>query len=71
MKLYVIEMIHDEMVIPVGASLNKTQAAIVKEKFQTMANIPSAIKVKYHVSEYEISKDYYTDFVTNAQIKIS
>lgn len=71
MKLYVVEMIYNEMTIPVGVSLNKMQAIIAKEKFQDMADITSTVKVKYRVSDYEIGRDCYTDFVTKEQIKVS
>lgn len=71
MKLYVVEMIYNETVIPVGVSLDKTQAIIAEEKFQDMADITGTVKVKYRVSNYEIGRDCYTDFITKEQIKVS
>lgn len=71
MKLYVVEMIHNGTVIPVGVSLDRTQAIIAGEQFQYMADTISMIKVKYRVSDYEIGKDCYTDFTTKKQIKVS
>lgn len=71
MKLYVVEMIHNGTVIPVGVSLDKTQAIIAEEKFQDMADIIGTVKVKYRVSDYEIGRDCYTDFITKEQIKVS
>lgn len=69
MKLYVVEIISDEMVIPVGVSLDKAQATIAREKFQDMTDITGLVKGKYHVSDYEIGRDCYTDLVTKEQIK--
>lgn len=71
MKLYIIEIIDNETVIPVGVSLDKIQATIAKEKFQDMADIIGTKKVKYHVSDYEIGRDCYTDLITKEQIKFS
>lgn len=71
MKLYIIEMIHNGTTIPVGASLDRTQATIAEEKFQDMADIIGTVKVKYRVSDYEIGRDCYTDFITKEQIKVS
>ena len=71
MKLYIIEMIHNGTAIPVGASLDRTQATIAEEKFQDMADIIGTVKVKYRVSDYEIGRDCYTDFITKEQIKVS
>lgn len=71
MKLYVVEMIHNGIVIPVGVSLDRTQAVIAGEQFQYMADTVSMIKVKYRVSDYKIGKDCYTDFITKEQIKVS
>lgn len=71
MKLYIVEMIYNETVIPVGASLDRTQATIAEEKFQDMADIIGTVKVKYRVSDYEIGRDCYTDFITKEQIKVS
>lgn len=71
MKLYIVEMIYNETVIPVGASFDRAQATIAEEKFQDMADIINTVKVKYRVSDYEIGRDCYTDFITKEQIKVS
>lgn len=71
MKLYVIEIIDNETVIPVGVSLDKAQAIIAKKNFQDMADISGLVKVRYRVSDYEIGRDCYTDLITKEQIKFS
>ena len=43
MKLYVVEMVHNGTVIPVGVSLDRAQAIIAGEQFQYMADTSSLI----------------------------
>lgn len=52
--------------------LNEKSSIKLGEKMpDDMTDTISMIKVKYRVSDYEIGKDCYTDFVTKEQIKVS